>query len=311
MFAVAFKRSREEDEGELDVMRTERKKPRTLPFRTSPTTKHTSFFSQSRQVPRAPVLTPAESSEDDSDDASTGRIRRMVPSRLTASSIVHVDDDDSDLDMEDSQPLGSPLWSPRLPTSPASSPQHFTAPSPLPLKAVKQVQQLSISNTRIPTPIYGHFNISPQDTPMTIGGLPSATTPEPPSTKYATFYETQHDLFLRRRRLPSPISEDENMDSPTTTTSGMLRKLDMGMGTPTSTTHPLQDVIMITPVTPDQFLGSEWRDKRRGGMDGRMKETEHLQPVTEGKVVISMGFRADCEKCTGRVPGHYSHVLRV
>ena len=30
-----------------------------------------------------------------------------------------------------------------------------------------------------------------------------------------------------------------------------------------------------------------------------------------GKVVFSMGYRADCEKCRERVPGHYSHVLKA
>jgi hypothetical protein len=25
---------------------------------------------------------------------------------------------------------------------------------------------------------------------------------------------------------------------------------------------------------------------------------------------IAMGFRADCDKCQRRVPGHYSHIVR-
>lgn len=28
------------------------------------------------------------------------------------------------------------------------------------------------------------------------------------------------------------------------------------------------------------------------------------------KVTFSMGFRADCEKCQQKVPGHYSHIIR-
>lgn len=31
---------------------------------------------------------------------------------------------------------------------------------------------------------------------------------------------------------------------------------------------------------------------------------------TPRKVTFCMGFRADCEKCQQRVPGHYSHILR-
>ncbi|MCJ1320532.1 hypothetical protein MMC15_005872 [Xylographa vitiligo] len=303
MFASG-KRSREEDEVELDQMRMDRKKPRMLPFRTSPTTKHTSLFSQSRQLPRAPVLTPAESSEDESDDGSSTRCGPKLPSHLLAASLMHVDD--SDLDMEDSQPLGSPLLSPKLQSSPTNSPMHRDSTS-LPAKAVARVQQLSISSTRIPTPIYGHFQISPQDISM---DTPTSSTHSEPTPKLGTLHEAQHDLFMRRRRLPSPISEDENMESPTAVTGGMLRRLDM-----TASHEPAYppDIDMMTPVTPSTTnLGySEWRDRRRGAFDGRSVAHKHEQPGTPGKVVLSMGFKADCEKCRSRVPGHYSHLSRV
>jgi len=304
MFASA-KRSREEDEVELDQMRMDRKKPRTLPFRTSPTTKHTSLFSQSRQLPRAPVLTPAESSEDESEDGSPSHCGPRLPSHLLAASLVHIDD--SDLDMEDSQPLGSPLWSPQLSSSPTTLSMHRDSTS-MPAKPVARVKQLSISSTRIPTPIYGHFQISPQDISM---DTPTSTTPSEPTPKLATLHETQHDLFMRRRRLPSPISEDENMESPTTVTGGMLRKLDMRANH--SPAYPSDVDMMMTPVTPSTTnIGySEWRDKRRGAFDGRIMGTKPVQPSTPGKVVLSMGFKADCEKCRSRVPGHYSHLSRV
>ncbi|MCJ1477162.1 hypothetical protein MMC13_005833 [Lambiella insularis] len=298
------KRGREEDEGELDEIRNDRKKPRTLPFRTSPTTKHTSLFSQSRQLPRAPVLTPAESSEDDSDSAYSSRGHKL-PSHLLTASLTPADN--FDLEMEDSQALGSPLWSPRrLPGSPANSPTCRITPS-LASRAVSQVQQLSISSTRIPTPIYGYFQVSPQDATMS---TPTSTTSSEPIPKLTTLHEDQHDIFMRRRRLPSPISEDEDMESPTTMTGCMLRKLDMSA---TTAPHYLTDVDMMTPVTPDAnlFLGSGWRDKRRGAIDGRVKDIKEVECGTQGKVVFSMGFRADCDKCKSRVPGHYSHVLRV
>ncbi|MCJ1285626.1 hypothetical protein MMC26_004967 [Xylographa opegraphella] len=303
MFASG-KRSREENEVELDQMRMDRKKPRTLPFRTSPTTKHTSLFSQCRQLPRAPVLTPAESSEDESDDGAMSNRGPKLPSHLLAASLMHMED--SDLDMEDSQPLGSPLWSSKLPSSPMNSPLYRDSTS-LPVKAVARVQQLLVSNTRIPTPIYGHFQLSPQDVSM---DTPTSPAHPEPASKLGTLRETQHDLFVRRRRLPSPISEDENMESPTAVTGGMLRKLDM-----TAHHEPVYppDIDMMTPVTPSTTnLGySEWRDKRRGAFDGRSAGHRAEQPSTPGKVVLSMGFKADCEKCRSRVPGHYSHLSRV
>jgi hypothetical protein len=33
-------------------------------------------------------------------------------------------------------------------------------------------------------------------------------------------------------------------------------------------------------------------------------------PSKTGKVMLCMGFRADCDKCRTRVPGHYNHVIR-
>ena len=170
-----------------------------------------------------------------------------------------------------------------------------------------QLRQLSISNTRIPTPIYGHFNISVQDTVMDTPGMGSITET---SEVFGAEFGSQNDLFIRRRRLPSPISEDENMDSPMTTTGSMLRNLDMGA---VSTNQYLQSA-MTTPITPPEenaFSGSAWRGSRRGALDGRVKGFSNEASGPEGKVIFTMGFRADCEKCRSRVPGHYSHVLRV
>ena len=123
-------------------------------------------------------------------------------------------------------------------------------------------------------------------------------------------FESQNDLFIRGRRLPSPISEDDNMDSPMTTTGSMLRNLDMGA---VSTDQYMRSTIAVPVTPPDEvaFSGSAWRGSRRGALDGRVKGLSHESSVPEGKVIFTMGFRADCEKCRSRVPGHYSHVLRV
>ncbi|KAJ5915467.1 hypothetical protein N7466_011400 [Penicillium verhagenii] len=31
--------------------------------------------------------------------------------------------------------------------------------------------------------------------------------------------------------------------------------------------------------------------------------------IPQGKAYIAMGYRADCEKCQNRVPGHYNHII--
>lgn len=64
-----------------------------------------------------------------------------------------------------------------------------------------------------------------------------------------------------------------------------------------------------------------------GGLLGRLNmgpKTNHQSPFrtnkiwgggpatpTKGKMTISMGYRADCEKCRMKVPGHYNHFVRA
>ena len=104
--------------------------------------------------------------------------------------------------------------------------------------------------------------------------------------------EIDHDLFMRRRRLPSPISEDEAMDSPTTVAGGMLHRLDMGRE---------GDVLPTSTGTASIALRSKpWSASRRDN------STEK-----KGKIMLSMGYRADCEKCKNKVPGHYSHFITL
>ena len=92
------------------------------------------------------------------------------------------------------------------------------------------------------------------------------------------------------RRMPSPISEDEDFpDTPTAITQSQLSRLSFSnanaadqMDTETSTTT------LTLPPTP---CGR----KRSGAFTGMGR--------------FSMGYRDDCDKCRQRVPGHYSHFL--
>lgn len=99
--------------------------------------------------------------------------------------------------------------------------------------------------------------------------------------------EIDYESYLRRRRLPSPISEDEAMDSPTTMTGGMLDRLDMG----TEVCKPR------APLDRHGKINTSAAARGTAGLKG-------------GKTTLSMGYRADCEKCRTRVPGHYNHVIR-
>ena len=179
-----------------------------------------------------------------------------------------------------------------------------------PHAALPQVPRLSENSTRIPTPIYGHFNIVSNDTLMTTPT--SYSIPEPSKSRFD--HDTQHDLFHRRRRLPSPISEDEDMASPTSTTHTLLRKLDMS-ATPSTAHFPSDgDTNMMTPLSPapDASLESGWRNTRRGAVDvDRGLSALKIKEGGKRKVLFSMGFKADCEKCRQRIPGHWNHVTWV
>ncbi|KAA6412591.1 MAG: hypothetical protein FRX48_03582 [Lasallia pustulata] len=284
MISTSTKRPRDEDEEEFDGLRTEhQKKPRTLPFRTSPTTKHTILFARSsRSAPKPSTITPDESSDDDDNlpFLSSSPRRRNISCQLSVASSLHLESlSDNDFEMTDSQPPSSPRPWETAPyshtTSHLSSINHPSYPS---FQTLPPAQ--AYNGGRIATPIYGHF--ASIDTAMETEIAESSQTQQ----------EIDHDLFIRRRRLPSPISEDEAMDSPTTVAGGMLHKLDMGRE---------GDAFPASAGTAtDPPRSNSWPAARRG------KGTEK-----KGKITLSMGYRADCEKCKNKVPGHYSHFITL
>ncbi|KAL8900130.1 MAG: hypothetical protein Q9207_005839 [Kuettlingeria erythrocarpa] len=266
------KRAREDDETEWQPQAHDPKRPRALPFRTSPTAKYINPFSQSpRTLPPhllTPALTPTETSEDEGELKNPFRSpTREKSAQFTMTSTIHIQEPrDFEMDMDYSEPAQSP--------QPWRSSIESSQPSPCtitPRTLSYNPQEVNMGG-RIPTPIYGHFN-RPERT-MEID------TPDESNTNDAqTQQEIAHDLFLRRRRLPSPISEDEAMDAP----DGMgerLGRLEMG---------PKTDV--QSPFKTNKMWG--------GGA------------AIKGKMTISMGYRADCEKCRMRVPGHYNHLIRT
>ena len=194
-------------------------------------------------------MTPAES--EDGSDLDSPKYTQAVLTGITASSDMNVDETTADLEMVDSEPLNSPPWTPAHATFPTntSSTQNVAPSVPRP---INQGTQLSMSNTRIPTPIYGHFKIPPQDPSMR---TPITSTPsEMNMPECAIHSESHYDLFHRRRRLPTPIDENVDMESPTTVTGSMLRDLDMGA---TSMDQPcLAEADVMMPDRPTLYMGS-------------------------------------------------------
>ena len=91
------------------------------------------------------------------------------------------------------------------------------------------------------------------------------------------------------RRLPSPISEGEG--SPAMLVSGlgeMQMDMDQDRNTPSKKGH------CRSKHSLRQWTGS---GAEMGGNGAGMKRS------------FTMGYRADCEKCRNRVPGHFSHII--
>ena len=109
-------------------------------------------------------------------------------------------------------------------------------------------------------------------------------------------------MLSRRYRLPSPISEDDTMISPTSGAGGMLGRLNVRNAAEVRS----EEVGWNSSVQTDHSHNDNVQ--ARGWWRGKEKEKEKGRT---GKTILSMGYRADCEKCRTRVPGHWSHFIRV
>ncbi|KAK2801672.1 hypothetical protein FQN51_005216 [Onygenales sp. PD_10] len=355
MSPFSSKRQREEDSDGVEIHGLhERKKPRPLPFRTSPTSKHTTLFSQTHQflsVDTPPTITPVESSDDEDHGMCTdiAMSPRSQSGRKDDLSFLQIRvqpclDTDSDLEMTDQPRSSNPIspWSAGLAPGRVGS----TAPSPIPHRLI--TQSLNISGGRMATPIYGHFTAN-----MNVDSMLHDSTAEndpPVTSSNNTLPLTDGEDWWRRRKLPSPISEDEI--SPTTpfprisayastksadellASSHVWRQRShhiscpekdwippaLGQNIPTNDQHneirPFQ-----TNTPPDQ---NENQNPTNWAKDpSQQSTTPHpgtAQPVVNdttprpagrSKISIAMGYRADCDKCQRRVPGHYSHIIRA
>ena len=193
--------------------------------------------------------------------------------------------------MADSLPLNSPRqWTqlPRTP-SPAASPctMEFQHSEP------KQSQD-NVTGGRLPTPIYGHFQRS-IDAKMDVGGYPETHASR---LQQEIDYENQ----VRRRRLPTPIDEDEAMDT-SSATSGDLTVLHLSG-------HSRRGGVDYT-YHPSQIFGPSENDFAYQSISDTLSCSADYAAPPPRKLSFSMGPRANCELCIRRVPGHSNHIIRT
>ena len=243
-----------------------------LPFRASPSSKHTRLFSQSkRRTPRplfTQTITPADSEEEISPPFAPTTSVQPTESPQSCTTWGHDVIQQFDIVMD----MGSPKHPP--------TPQHFDmdsmmlSPKASPCSLLPcQVDSLTVHDSltggRLPTPIYGHFQQS----------MDAKADIVPGDVQPTESLDKDYETHMRARRLPTPISEDEAMD-----VFGSLHP-DHSSETPDIPYHRLRQPARFAPPLP-------------------------YQSPRRSKPLFSMGFRADCEMCRNRVPGHYNHIFR-
>ncbi|MCJ1354833.1 MAG: hypothetical protein MMC33_004823 [Icmadophila ericetorum] len=310
----------EEDEQQLEELRNEHKKPRVLPFRASPTTRHTLLFSQARSqasFPKPPTLTPDLSFDEDDSSYFWGRgsqdANKYCTSskqdtfslhQITASSLLaNIDPEefDTDISMSDNdeeeensslaESPASPRWDNILNVnnnpSPTPSTREFPRPKPLSLTSSRHASlSSSCASTRIPTPIYGHFP-STSSTTSSSSTSPLASPPfqalsRPvllPLLTKPIFYDRSFFNHISRRALPSPISEDEGIESPLSRTNASFSKFHVQSPVSTMPTSE-QSSDTLNDFAEDMSMAGSTSEGRRGAVVGD----------AEGKkVVFNMG----------------------
>ncbi|KAI9715144.1 MAG: hypothetical protein M1812_006123 [Candelaria pacifica] len=285
------KRQFQENYDENVQIKRDHKKPRTLPFRTSPSSKHSHLFSDASRwtIPNPPTITPADSDNDEPVAAypsSSPPVRNRFSSEPSSIDVSSSQGSNSleDQDMTDSSPRQT--WTS---STTILSGQRLTPPEPTHLSPHATNPA---SGGRIPTPVYGHFYLAP----LPAGGSDVSMDSDADDLISVANSSPQQRWDMenkrRRRRLPSPISEDDDtLQSPTTITGSMLGRMDVGGDYE-------GDGDTRTSKGIDRKENGLWKKEGAGGSGF-------------GKTTFSMGYRADCEKCRMKVPGHYSHVLRV
>ncbi|KAH7401120.1 hypothetical protein DE146DRAFT_654967 [Phaeosphaeria sp. MPI-PUGE-AT-0046c] len=280
---MATKRRRDDDDSDSDEgagfgrERQQLKKSRTWfsdPVPHSPM-QQSLPLRPSLTPPRLPsdieAMTPAQS--DWEEDTPTSAYGGPVQSSQSNDFDMEMDDDDDfDVRSQPQSPFASNLFM-----------------RPAMLNASLFGADPGNANGRLPTPIHPTFRRGGMNglgfpTSGSAGSISTPTMQAPTSRKARQDIDDD-----RSRRMPSPISEDEDIpDTPTALTQSQLSRLSFSQANPA-------DMMDMEAPSALPLLPTPKGRKRSGALTGMGR--------------FSMGYREDCEKCRTRVPGHYSHFL--
>ncbi|RMZ72379.1 dna polymerase iii subunits gamma and tau [Pyrenophora seminiperda CCB06] len=258
-------------------------------------------------------MTPAQSDHGGAaspDSASGGPV---CLSRESTNNDYDMDIDDDDFDVR-SQPPDSPAF--------YSSSNNFLRPAKL--QAALFNSEPAPSHGRLPTPIHATFKrggMNGMGYPMSgsAGGLNNhnfnsnnamltlSSAPPPPSWKSRQTHQNQPDYSSSSRRMPSPISEDESLPSSSAAVTQSQLQLER-----LSFSHDYNmDIQEEDEGEEEEGEGAVRVPQQQPPITPRTRKRSGALTAGSSSVPakFSMGYRADCEKCRLRVPGHYSHFL--
>ena len=195
------------------------------------------------------------------------------------------------MDITDSLPLVSPRQCAQTPRTP--SPKASPCTMEFQQSDSKLIQN-NVTGGRLPTPIYGHFQRC-IDTKMDMNGNPE-------SHASRLQQEIENEDYVRRRRLPTPIDEDEAMETSLGVSGGLM---DLHLNG-----HSRRGGVDYT-YHPSQIMGSSENNFSYLSSSDTLSYSPGYAAPPPRKLSFSMGPRANCELCIRRVPGHSNHIIRT
>ncbi|KAI1735658.1 hypothetical protein F4680DRAFT_299675 [Xylaria scruposa] len=315
------KRVREEEEdgaanARLGFTEHRNKRIQTLPVRTSPRAPRHKRWTGPLDFPSNNTITPSNS-DSDPEDAQTYQVSAMPPM-----------DVDQDADMVVDGPLG---------------------PDSLQSGSVRHGLIAPNAVGRMPTPIHctfaaqvrgNNWGAAPSahegnSAAMMHSGNASASSQQYPQQDPSiprSLDATTEWSMVQNRRLPSPISENGGEEAPGSPSMvldncspvmSQLQRPILPHMPHTTNPHamPLHPNIRMSPQPADDAAmmdtdgGSPSSAPATPSPRGkyghtRSKHTLNNWTVQPGmKKSLSIGYRADCEKCRLKIPGHFNHII--
>ncbi|PYH93504.1 hypothetical protein BO71DRAFT_381483 [Aspergillus ellipticus CBS 707.79] len=286
MFAFNPKRPRDQEHDDFDGNAVrEKKKHRSLPLRTPPAIFQSPSFAQNNRLVASRLglstLTPVESSDDDREDNGFSKHARNgltdtwngPPQQGPQYAVPMLS---SDMDIDDSKDTVGGDTHGRNPADAGSN--YSLRPSPIPPSLVSQSLTIS-ERTTVQTPC--GFVSPAMNTMDRMGSKHSASSPHPSAPRDP--YSAQDRVWWCGQRLPSPVSDSGDAMA----SNGKDSASDVDM------TYNISQ-----PASPPDLHQED------------LIQEYSPASTSKKKAAFSMGYRADCDKCRRRVPGHYSHIIR-